>query len=403
MIDLKNKEILLGVSGGIAAYKAAELLRLLKRAGAGVRVVMTRNAAWFVGPMTFEALSGRPVCIDLFEEKQDAAIKHIEWAQEADALVIAPATANIIGKLANGIADDALSTIFLAATCPVIICPAMNSRMYEKRMVQKNLELLGDTGCFIVEPGAGELACGASGPGRLAEPEVIMDRLTGFLTPKDFRDVRFLVTAGPTREFIDPVRFISNPSSGKMGYALARVAESRGGRVTLICGPTSLPDPYNVKIIAVKTAGEMADAVIQHAADAEVIVKAAAVGDYCPVEFSEHKLKKDRESMILELKRTPDILKTLGERKKPGQILVGFAAETRDLEKFAREKLESKNLDMIAGNIVGSNSSGFETDINQVTLYLRNGTQLCLPLDHKLTVAHGILDCIRDLMGKGLQ
>jgi phosphopantothenoylcysteine decarboxylase/phosphopantothenate--cysteine ligase len=395
MINLKNKKILLGVCGGIAAYKAVELLRLLKTEGAHVRIIMTKSACWFVGPTTFEALSGQAVCIDLFEQKQDASIKHIEWAQTADALIIAPATANIIGKFANGIADDALSTIFLAATCPVIICPAMNTRMYEHRRVQKNLDILEECGCLIVEPGAGELACGTTGPGRLSEPTSIIDRMIGFLNPKDFVGVKFLVTAGPTREPIDPVRFITNPSSGKMGYAVARSAEQRGGKVTLISGPSRLQDPHNVLTIRVQTAQEMAEAVFSHANDADVIVKTAAVGDYRPRKFSLQKIKKTKEHLVIELEKNPDILKTLGERKKTGQVLVGFASETENLNTYAQEKLESKNLDIIVGNIVGKSGSGFEADTNEVIVYFRNGAKESLPKASKLSVAHMLLDLIK--------
>jgi phosphopantothenoylcysteine decarboxylase/phosphopantothenate--cysteine ligase len=394
---IENKNIVLGVSGGIAAYKSVELLRLMVKRGANVRVIMTKNARWFVGPLTFKALSGQPVCTDLFENGEDASIRHIDWAGEADAVVIAPATANIIGKLANGVADDALSTFILAVTCPMILCPSMNSQMYESKAVQRNIERLKADGHFVIDPDSGQLACGTTGPGRLPEPEDILDRLIYYLSPKDLKGKRLLVTAGPTRESIDPVRFISNPSSGKMGFAVAKAAEKRGGDVTLITGPTNLADLNNVKMLKVNTAQGMAEAVFSHMEHADIIIKVAAVSDYRPKEQTEQKIKKDNISeLVVFLEENPDILKELGRRKK-NQILVGFAAETENLEKHSQKKLTEKNLDLIVGNIVGRPSSGFDAETNKATLFYKDGTTEPLPTMEKDDLAHVLLDRILQL------
>ena len=393
---LRDKKVVLGVCGGIAAYKAVELLRGLKKMGAQVRVVMTKNASWFVAPLTFRALSGLPVSIDLFNENDETCFRHIEWAQEADIVVVAPATADMIGKLANGIADDALSTFMLAVTSVKIICPSMNSHMYENRAVQRNLDILESDGYTILEPGAGELACGTTGPGRLPEPEIILDRIINHLTPKDFLGKKILVTAGPTQEPVDPVRFISNPSSGKMGYAIARAAEHRGAHVTLITGPTTLNDPANVTVIRVRTADQMASAVFSRMTNADIIIKSAAVSDYRPKKISMHKIKKESGDLLMEFERTQDILKSLGE-KKQHQILVGFAAETRDLQENAAKKLSEKNLDAIVGNIVGGPGTGFGAESNKVTIFYRDGSSESLPSMHKNAVAHRLLDSIKKI------
>jgi phosphopantothenoylcysteine decarboxylase/phosphopantothenate--cysteine ligase len=390
---IEKKNIILGVSGGIAAYKSVELLRLLVKQGANVRVIMTENAQWFVGPLTFEALSAQPVCTDLFEKNDDVSIRHIQWAEAADAVVIAPATANIIGKLSSGIADDALSTFLLAVTCPVIVCPSMNTHMFESRAVQRNLETLRADGHFIVAPESGTLACGTTGPGRLPEPEDIVDRIAYYLSTKDLKDKKILVTSGPTREPVDPVRFISNPSSGKMGFAVARAAEYRGGAVTLITGPTHLPDPNNVKVIRIQTAREMARAVFENVEHSDIIIKTAAVSDYRPKDPATQKIKKEKGERVLYLERTQDILKEIGRRKKD-QILVGFAAETENLEQHAETKRVEKNLDIIVGNIIGEPSSGFGADTNKVTLFYKDGTQEPLPVMGKDAVAHILLDRI---------
>jgi phosphopantothenoylcysteine decarboxylase/phosphopantothenate--cysteine ligase len=390
---IKNKKVILAVCGGIAAYKSIEILRLLKKAEGEVRVILTKSAQWFVGALTFEALSGQPVFKDMFQDGSEASLRHIDWAQEADGVIIAPATANMIGKLANGIADDALSTFMLAVTSPVLICPSMNTHMYANQAVQRNLDTLRSDGYFVMEPGSGQLACGTTGPGRLPEPEQIFDRFLSCLSPKDLVGKKILVTAGPTIEPIDPVRFISNPSSGKMGFALARAAEHRGAEVTLISGPTHLADPMNVTTIRVRTAEEMADHVFQQMENADVIIKSAAVSDYRPQESQVHKIKKGKNELVLRLQQNKDILKALG-RKKKHQVLVGFAAETKDLEKNATQKLAEKNLDIIAGNLVGSSDSGFESDSNTVTLFFKDGTRESLPTMEKLEVAHILLDRI---------
>jgi phosphopantothenoylcysteine decarboxylase/phosphopantothenate--cysteine ligase len=388
---IKNKRVILAVCGGIAAYKGVEILRLLRKADAEVRVVLTRNAQRFVGALTFEALSGQPVFKDMFQEDSEASFRHIDWAREADGVIIAPATANMIGKLANGIADDPLSTFMLAVTSPVVICPSMNIHMYASKVVQRNLDTLRSDGYVVMEPGTGQLACGTSGPGRLPEPEEIFDRFLACLSPKDLAGEKILVTAGPTIEPIDPVRFISNPSSGKMGFAVARAAEHRGAEVTLISGPTHLADPMNVTTIRVRTAEEMAHQVFQLMENADVIIKSAAVSDYRPKESKTHKIKKGKSEMVLRLQQNKDILKTLG-RKKKHQILVGFAAETRELKKNATQKLAEKNLDIIAGNLVGSPDSGFASDTNTVTLFFKDGTTESLPAMDKMAVAHILLD-----------
>lgn len=397
---LNEKRIVIGVSGGIAAYKSPELVRILKKQGADVKIIMTENAEEFIGALTLEALSGNEVCTGLFDGKDRGSIRHIEWAEEADAVVIAPATANIIGKLANGIADDALSTFLLAVTSPVIICPSMNTHMYESMPVQRNISALEADGYIIVEPEAGELACGTTGAGRLPEPHYIADRLVRAICPKDLKGKKVLVSAGPTREAIDPVRYISNHSSGKMGYSVARAAEYRGADVTLIAGPTNLLPVAGVTMIRTTSAHEMADAVFGEADDADIIIKVAAVADYHPKHISEHKIKKEEDVVNLTLDKNPDILKELGSRKKD-QFLVGFAAETRDLDKNAKKKAEEKNLDMIVGNIVGGASSGFGHDTNQVTFYFKDGTKENLPVLPKDEVAHTLFDRVLERLGVG--
>jgi phosphopantothenoylcysteine decarboxylase/phosphopantothenate--cysteine ligase len=393
---LHGKNIVLGVCGGIAAYKSVELLRQLVKRGAQVRVIMTPSATRFVSPMTFEVLSENQVCVNLFDAKDDAAIRHIAWAEAAHGVIIAPATANMVAKLAHGIADDALSTFMLAVTCPVMICPSMNSNMFEHPAHRRNLNQLNADGCHILAPGEGELACGTVGPGRLPEPAAIVDRLASFLTPDDLAGCNVLVTAGPTREAIDPVRFISNPSSGKMGYAIARAAEYRGARVTLIAGPVGLDPPQNVELVPVVTVDDMASAVFARFEQAHVVVKVAAVSDYRPVDTQAHKIKKSQHDMQLALERTTDILKTIGQRKRKDQILVGFAAETRDMDIHARTKLEEKHLDMIAANLIGPADSGFASDTNRMTLFFADGRKEVLDVMDKDAVAHLILDRVAE-------
>jgi len=393
MTQLKGKEIVLGITGGIAAYKSVEVLRLLQKAGADVRVVMTRNAEWFVGRMTFEAISGHPVFIEMFGEQSDPHMRHISWAETADAVVIAPATADIIGKLANGIADDALSTFMMAVTAPKLICPSMNTHMYESPAVQRNLQTLQNDGYTIVAPGAGELACGTVGAGRLPEPEQIVESVGNSFLSKDYKGRRIVVTAGPTREPIDPVRFVSNPSSGKMGYAVARAAASRGAEVVLVAGPTAFPDPPGVRVVRVGTASEMAQAVFNEMDAAQAVIKVAAVSDYRPVEAATQKMKKNSDELVVKMEKTEDILESLGQRKK-NQVLVGFAAETEELEKNAVDKLKRKNLDLIVGNLIGAPDAGFESDTNRMKIFFRDGSVEDLPLMDKDEAAHVLLDRI---------
>ena len=397
---INDKNIILGVCGGIAAYKSVEFLRLIHEAGGRAQVVMTQNAGHFVGPVTFEALSGQPVLLDLFENSgNDVSIHHIDWARSADAVVVAPATANVIGKLAGGIADDALTTMMLAVTAPVLICPAMNTHMYQNAAVQRNLNRLRNDGYQVLEPASGELACGTVGPGRMRAPVEIIEKLMGCLAPEDLIGKRFLVTAGPTREPIDPVRYISNPSSGKMGFAVARAAQQRGAEVTLVTGPVTLPDPIDVLVIRTGTAREMADAVMNHFDTVDVVVKTAAVSDYRPESEARHKIKKTQDEMTLNLIKNQDILKTLG-RKKKRQILVGFAAETDELRKNAKKKLKEKNLDILVGNLIGSPDAGFESDNNTVSLFFGDGSVESWPVMSKDSVAHALLDRVVRMMGK---
>ncbi len=399
MTNLKDKNILMGVCGGIAAYKAVSLLRLLKKAGAQVRVVMTASALEFVGETTFRVLSENDVCTGLFNTNE-AVVRHIEWATEADAVVIAPATANIIAKMAHGLADDALSTMLLAVTAPIMVCPSMNTYMYENRAVQRNLDILEGDGMVILEPGTGELACKTSGAGRLPDPEVIFDRLGKIFVPSDFAGKKILVTAGPTREPIDPVRYITNHSSGKMGYAIAEAAEKRGAEVTLVSGPVALLPPLGVEMIRVESARQMADAVLEAMDDADVIIKVAAVADYRPADPKDKKIKKkdqDGEQLSIHLMENPDILRAVGERKER-QFVAGFAAETNDLVENATLKMARKNLDMIVANQVGVKDSGFEADTNKATFLFRDGSRRDVPLMDKSAVAHALLDEIHSRM-----
>lgn len=396
---LKDKQVVLGVCGGIAAYKAVDLLRILVKSGSHVRVIMTRNAEEFVSPLTFEALSGHSVWTNMFRWQEDAPFRHIVWADESDAVVIAPATANIIGKMAHGIADDPLTTFVLAVRTPILVCPSMNVRMYENRVVQDNIKRLEQYGLEVLLPEAGSLACGQEGPGRLPHVEAIAEVLRSLLCTQDLAGERILVTAGPTQEPIDPVRFISNPSSGKMGHALARVARRRGAEVLLISGPTGLPDPQGVRVIRVRTAEEMFNAVMDHMEQTTIVVKAAAVSDWRAASLFDHKVKKEEVAQPLRLEQTPDILKTLGENKK-NQILVGFAAETQNLQENACYKLSAKNLDLIVANLVGQTDSGFGSDTNQVSLFYRDGRTEDLPIMDKEELADILLDRVLEIKKK---
>ncbi|MBF0225614.1 MAG: bifunctional phosphopantothenoylcysteine decarboxylase/phosphopantothenate--cysteine ligase CoaBC [Desulfobacterales bacterium] len=393
-LKLVGKRIVLGVCGGIAVYKSIELLRILVKEGANVRVIMTKNAKEFIGSLIFEALSGNSVLLDLFEDKHGGTIKHIDWARQADIVIVAPATANFIGKMVNGIGDDALTTFIMAVTSPTIICPSMNTYMYQSKAVQRNLNGLKKDGYYIVEPEVGELACGTKGTGRLPEPEVIFDKLISYISKKDLKDKKIIITAGPTHENIDPVRFISNPSSGKMGFAIAKSAERRGANVDLISGPTNLSSPIGVNVIKITSAVEMADKVFSCSDHADIIIKTAAVSDYRPKNQAFQKIKKDIDEISITLIKNIDILQELGKRKKNKQILVGFAAETENLDQYAQKKLMDKNLDMIVGNLIGASNAGFGSDSNKVTLFFSNGLKEILPEMSKDDLANIILDRI---------
>jgi phosphopantothenoylcysteine decarboxylase/phosphopantothenate--cysteine ligase len=388
---LKDKQVILGVCGGIAAYKASDFLRLLVKGGANVRVVMTRAARAFVGSVTFEALSARPVWTDLFAD-HGGTLNHIRWADEADAAVIIPATANTIGKMAHGIADDPLTTLVLALRAPILVCPSMNVNMYENVLVKANIKRLCQAGFHFAGPETGSLACGHEGAGRLAHLEGILEQLRCLLSLQDLAGESVLVTAGPTQEPLDPVRFIGNPSSGKMGYALARAANRRGGRVLLISGPTVLSDPSGVSVMRVGTAQEMFDAVMAHSDDNTIIIKAAAVSDWRPISVSPDKLKKGDMENALSLERTPDILKALGKQKKSHQILIGFAAETHHMLENARAKMAEKNVDLMVANLVGAEHSGFGSETNQASLLFEDGGSEALPVMDKGDLADLILD-----------
>jgi phosphopantothenoylcysteine decarboxylase/phosphopantothenate--cysteine ligase len=389
--------VVLGVTGCIGAYKACELLRELQRRDLDVHVVMTRSATQFVTPLTFEALSRHRVFHDQWALGENGEIRHISLADEADLLLIAPATANIVGKLARGIADDALSTLYLATRAPVLVAPAMNVNMYEHPAFQENLATLRSRGVRVVEPGSGYLACGWLGKGRLAETAQIVDAALAVLQPRrDLAGDTVIVTAGPTIEDIDPVRYVSNRSSGRMGYRIAEAARDRGARVILVSGPTQLTPPEGVETIAVRSADEMQRAVLGRVADATVVIAAAAVSDYRPAERASSKVKKTDVSLSLPLVRTPDILKGLGERKE-GRILVGFAAETDNLIGNARAKLESKNLDLIVVNDVSVEGSGFAAEANAGVILRRDGSRVDVPLGTKRQMAERILDELRVL------
>jgi phosphopantothenoylcysteine decarboxylase / phosphopantothenate---cysteine ligase len=383
-------KIILGIGGGIAAYKAAELARLLQQQEHQVQVVMTAAAQEFVQPLTFAALTGRKVLTDLFAVQD--ALEHISVAQESDALIVAPATADLIAKMALGLADDFLSTLYLAFKGPVLVAPAMNVNMWEHPATRTNLETLRQRGVHIVEPASGYLACGMTGPGRLANPETIAQAAGRLHARQDLEGETVLVTAGPTQEPLDPVRYITNRSSGKMGYALAEAAAARGASVVLISGPVTLPPPHGVEVIPVRTAVEMRDQVFAHLDASGIIVKAAAVADFHLARVPDHKVKKTAARITLELDPTPDILAELG-RKKGDRLLIGFAAETQNLEKETRRKLESKNCDMLVGNLVGAGiESVFESDTNEVVLALCTGETIQVPRAPKREIADRIFD-----------
>ena len=391
MASSERRTIVLGVTGGIACYKSVELVRLLVKAEFAVHVIMTRGATAFVAPLTFQTLSGNPVATETFDLTQESQIGHIQLADSADLFVIAPATANVIGKIAGGIADDLLTTVLMATQAPVLISPAMNIHMYENPILQDNLRKLRRVGYHILEPADGYLACGYEGKGRLPDPEKILETIQSLFREKDLAGEKLLITAGPNREPLDPVRYISNRSSGKMGYALARAAVRRGAEVALVSGPTMLDPPPGARLIPVTTAAEMREAVVREYGHCTAVVMAAAVSDYHAASVAEKKIKRGKAPLELRLEPNPDILKELG-RNKAGKWLIGFAAETEDLSANAQKKLREKNLDMVVANNVAEAGSGFDGDTNIATIVDRTGAARALPMMSKDELA----DCIYD-------
>ena len=391
----RKKTVVLCVTGGIACYKSAMLASLLVKRGYDVEVVMTRNATEFIGPHTFDSLTHNRTMVDTFDRNFQNHVEHVALADKADLLIVAPATANVLAKAAHGIADDMLTTTILACSCPKLAAPAMNTRMYENPVTQDNLETLRRYGWQVIEPKSGRLACGAVGMGKMPEPEELLEAVDHAVRyEKDLAGLRLLVTAGPTREALDPVRFLSNHSSGKMGYAVARAASDRGAEVTLVTGPTALKPPAFVETVEGTSAQEMFDAVTRRAQEQDIIVKAAAVADYRPAEYSENKLKKgEGDPLSLPLERTRDILLWLGEHKKPGQFLCGFSMETERLLENSRKKLKKKNLDMVAANSLNEAGAGFGGSTNVLTLITADSEEQ-LPLLSKEEAAHRLLDGI---------
>ena len=391
---LKGKKIVLGVTGGIAVYKAVDLVSRLRKQGCEVRVVMTEHAQQFVTPLTFKEISGNQVAVSMWSSNQEFNVEHIALANWADAFVVAPATANIIAKMAYGLADDLLSTTLLAAQAPIVVCPAMNTGMYENAATQENIAKLKSRGVSVMPPAVGKLACGTSGTERLPEPQEIVEFLNAFFAKRegDLRGLKVLVTAAGTREPIDPVRFVGNRSSGKMGYAVAQMAAERGAEVLLISGPSALSIPANVKAIKVETTNEMLEACLESYDKVDIVIKAAAVADYRPRDVAEQKIKKKTDdALTVVMDKNPDILKTLGA-KKTHQVLVGFAAETQNLLENARDKVVKKNLDMIVANDVTAAGAGFNADTNIVKFLFANGEVRSLEQMPKVDVANCILD-----------
>ncbi len=396
---LKGKNILLGVTGGIAAYKAADICSRLVKNHANVDVIMTEHALNFITPNTFEALSHNKVTTDTFDRNHPFEVEHIALADKADCVIIAPATANIIGKLANGIADDMLSTTLLACEGPKLIAPAMNTHMWNNPIVQDNIEKLKKYGYIIIEPVSGHLACGYNGSGKLAEPSVIVDWIINSCAhEKDMQGLKLMVSAGPTCEDLDPVRFLTNRSSGKMGYSIASAAASRGAEVTLVSGPVTLSAPAGVEVVNIRSAADMFREITSRQDEMDIIIKAAAVADYRPASFKDNKIKKkdDGSDLSLPLERTDDILKYLGEHKKEGQFLCGFSMETENMVENSRKKLEKKHLDLIAANNVKVEGAGFKGDTNVLTL-ISHDSEVELPLMSKWEAAHKLLDEIMRL------
>lgn len=396
MIELENKKIVIGVTGSIAAYKIAGLCSMLKKKKADVTVIMTQNANNFINPITFETLTGNKCLIDTFDRNFQYDVEHVELAKAAEVFLVAPASANVIAKAAHGIADDMLTTTLLAATCPKLFAPAMNTRMYQNPITQDNLQILKKYGMKVITPASGYLACGDTGEGKMPEVEELYDNIIDALTPKDLSGYNVLVTAGPTREKIDPVRFISNHSTGKMGYAIAKQAGMRGAKVTLVSGPVALEAPKGVEVVPVVSAKDMADAVWERADKMDMIIKAAAVADYRPVTTYEDKVKKSGDDMNIALERTDDILAYLGKNKKEGQILCGFSMETKDMLENSKVKLKKKNLDVIVANNLKVAGAGFGTDTNIVTLITKDEVKE-LPILSKEEVADRILSYLLGL------
>ncbi len=392
-----GKKIILGVSGSIAAYKIASLASMLKKQGGDITVIMTENAANFINPITFETLTGNKCLTDTFDRNFEFSVEHVALAKQAEVFLLAPASANVIGKIANGIADDMLTTTYLACQCPKIVAPAMNTRMYRNPILQDNLEKCRHYGMELLTPAAGYLACGDVGDGKMPEPEVLYDAvLHAVACRKDMRGLKVLVTAGPTLEAIDPVRFISNHSTGKMGYAIARQCMLRGAEVTLVSGPTRLSVPPYLTYVPVVSARDMFDAVTDIAPTQDIIIKAAAVADYRPASAAQEKVKKSEDALSLSLTRTDDILGYLGQHKKNGQFLCGFSMETEHLLEHSRAKLERKNLDMIVANNLKTKGAGFGTDTNVVTLITKDSLTE-LPIMQKEEVARQLIDTILEL------
>ena len=394
---LSGKKILLGVTGGIAAYKAAELTREFVKGGASVKVIMTKNASEFITPLTMQTLSGNPVYSEMYSCGSDFDFAHISLAEYPDVVVIAPATANIIGKIAAGLADDLLTTTVITTKSPVLICPAMNTNMFANVIVKENISKLASIGYLFMEPGYGEMACHSEGYGRLPDVSDIVEEVQSILTAKDLTGEQILVTAGPTREPLDPVRFITNYSSGKMGYAIAIAGRQRGARVVLVSGPTSLPVPRGIQFVPVTSAVEMRDAVMEYLEASTVVIKAAAVADYRPAARSGSKIKKRSGPLSLLLERNPDIISEVGLRKGE-RILVGFAVETEDLIENAKAKLLNKNMDLIVANDVMQEGAGFGCNTNIIKILDREGGQLELPMMDKMEAAERIMDRIREII-----
>lgn len=390
---LREKHIVLGVSGGIAAYKIASLASMLKKQSADVTVIMTRNATNFINPITFETLTGNKCLVDTFDRNFKHSVEHVSLAKQTDVFLVAPASANVIAKAAHGLADDMLTTTLLACECPKLVAPAMNTRMYRNPVLQDNLKLLAHYGMQVITPATGYLACGDTGEGKMPDPEVLFEAILRALRPKDMAGLKVLVTAGPTREKIDPVRYLSNHSTGKMGYAIARAAISRGAEVTLVTGKTDLTPPGEADTVEIVSAADMARAVKERARDQDIIIKAAAVADYRPKYTADEKMKKSDSGLNIELERTEDILGFLGAHKMQGQFLCGFSMETENMLENSREKLRKKNLDLIVANNLKEQEAGFGTDTNIVTLLSPTDT-VQLPLLSKEEVAHRLLDYI---------